>query len=74
MQIKSVEKHKKGGIRNKYFLLSKRAKIIKFLINEGYSQADIALIFNIDRSGITRILQEEKNYKKGVKGLLSDKK
>lgn len=61
-------------IRNKYYLLSKRAKMIKFLKTEGYSQADISLIFNIDRSGITRILKEEKNYKKNVKGLLSDKK
>ena len=49
------------------YLLSKRAKIIKFLKNEGYSGADIGIIFNIDRSGVSRILATEKKYKEFIK-------
>lgn len=56
------------------YLLSKRAKIIKFLQNEGYSGADIGLIFNINRSGVSRILNAEKKYKEFVRLDLSDKK
>lgn len=54
------------------YILSKRAKIIKFLKEEGYINADIALIFNIDPSSITRILQTEKNYKGLVKEKLKN--
>ena len=56
----------------KKHLLAKRAKIIKFLIKEGYSGQDVAVIFNIDRSGISRILTAEKNYKEFAKKLLKD--
>lgn len=55
-------------------LLSKRAKIIKFLKDEGYSGADIGIIFNIDRSGVSRILSAEKKYKEFIKLKLTDKK
>jgi DNA-binding MarR family transcriptional regulator len=56
----------------KRHLLVKRAKIINFLKGEGYSGADIAVIFNIDRSGVTRILSKSKEYKGLVKDMLSD--
>lgn len=55
-------------------LLVKRAKIIKFLKQEGYSGADIAIIFNIPESSISRILSAEAKYKGLVKEVLSDKK
>lgn len=58
----------------KKYLLVKRAKIIKFLKTEGYSQEDISTMFNIDKSAISRILRIEKNYKEVAKKLLSDKK
>ena len=56
----------------KKHLLSKRAKIIKFLESEGYNGEDIGVIFNINRSGVCRILAAEKKYKKSVKNLLKD--
>lgn len=58
----------------KRHLLNKRAKIIKFLKKEGYPNADIAIIFSIDPSVVTRILVAEKNYKEFAKLELSDKK
>ena len=54
------------------FLLSKRAKIIKFLKTEGYTGEHIARIFNIDRSMISRILRDEANYKGLVRSVLKD--
>ena len=58
--------------RTQKFLLSKRAKIIKFLVTEGYTGAQIGRIFNIDRSMISRILQDEKKYKGLVRSILQD--
>lgn len=63
-QITPIKKH----------LLSKRAKIMKFLKTEGYSGEDIGFIFNIDRSGVSRILATERQYKGLVKETLQDKK
>jgi len=60
-------------ITTQRYLLSKRAKIIKFLKEEGYSGADIAIMFNIDRSGVNRILITEEKYKNSVKRKLSNK-
>jgi len=57
----------------KKHLLAKRAKIIKFLKDEGYSGEDIGIIFNIDRSGVSRILAAESLYKELNKKLLSDR-
>ena len=54
----------------KKHLLSKRAKIIKFLKTEGYNGEEIGAIFNIDRSGVNRILQTEEAYKKSTANLL----
>lgn len=54
----------------KRHLLSKRAKIIKFLKSEGFSGEDIGVIFNIDRSQISRILTTEAKYKGLVKDIL----
>lgn len=62
-QVNTIKKH----------LLSKRAKIIKFLKDEGYNNQDIAVIFSIDFSVVSRILSAEKNYKDFVKLKLSDK-
>ena len=59
-------------IKTQKHLLTKRAKIIKFLKKEGYSGADIGVMFNIDRSGVGRILATEKKYKGLVKELLED--
>ena len=56
----------------KKHLLSKRAKIIKFLQTEGYSGEDIGIIFNINRSGVSRILAAEQKYKTSVKNMLKD--
>lgn len=61
-QVNPVKKH----------LLSKRAKIIKFLKKEGYNNQEIATIFNIDFSGVSRILSAEKKYKGLVKNVLKD--
>ncbi|MEA3399324.1 MAG: hypothetical protein U9R00_02305 [Patescibacteria group bacterium] len=55
----------------KKHLLAKRAKIIKFLQTEGYSGEDIGAIFNIDRSGVSRILAAEEKYKRSIKNLLA---
>jgi len=60
-------------ITTKKHLLVKRAKIMKFLVSEGYSGTDIASIFNIDKSGVSRILAAEERYKKSVRNLLADK-
>jgi DNA-binding CsgD family transcriptional regulator len=57
---------------NKKHLLSKRAKIIKFLQGEGYTGEDIGVIFNIDRSGVHRILKAEAKYKGLVRDILKD--
>ena len=59
-------------IKTRTYLLSKRAKIMKFLKKEGYTLADIGVMFNIDRSGVLRILKAEKKYKGLVKELLKD--
>jgi len=56
----------------KKHLLIKRAKIMKFLKKEGYSGEDIGVIFNIDRSGVSRILAYEERYKNSVKNLLKN--
>lgn len=56
------------------YLLSKRAKIMKFLKSEGYCGADIAIMFNLDESVVSRILAAEAKYKGLVKSVLSDKK
>lgn len=58
----------------KKHLLVKRAKLMKFLKSEGYSGEDIGIIFNIDRSGVSRILAAEEQYKKLAKKVLSDVK
>lgn len=62
----------KETIKTRTYLLSKRAKIMKFLKKEGYTLADIGIMFNIDRSGVLRILAAEKKYKGLVKDLLKD--
>ena len=59
-------------IKTQKYLLIKRAKIIKFLKQENYSSSDIARIFNIDKSAISRILATEKNYKDVARNLLKD--
>ena len=59
-------------IKTPKYLLVKRAKIIKFLKQENYSSSDIARIFNIDKSAISRILATEKNYKDVARNLLKD--
>jgi DNA-directed RNA polymerase specialized sigma24 family protein len=56
----------------KRHLLSKRAKVMKFLKTEGYTYADIGEMFNIDRSTVLRILQAEEKYKKIIKEKLKD--
>ena len=62
----------KKVIKTRTYLDSKRAQIMKFLKKEGYSLADIGVIFNIDRSGVLRTLAAEKKYKGLVKELLKD--
>ena len=59
-------------IPTKKHLLVKRAKIIKFLKTEGYSGEDIGVIFNLDRSQVSRILALAEAYKKSIKKLLKD--
>lgn len=59
-------------IKTPKFILSKRAKIMKFLKKEGYSLADIGIMFNIDRSRVLRILETEAKYKGLVKDILKD--
>ncbi len=56
----------------KKHLLMKRAKIIKFLNTEGYSGEEIGVIFNIDRSGVSRILATAEKYKISAKNILKD--
>ncbi len=58
----------------KRHLLSKRAKMIKFLKKEGYDGDEIATIFSIDKSAISRILSTESKYKGIVRLKLSDKR
>ena len=62
----------KKNITTKKYLLVKRAKIIKFLKTENYINSDIAIIFNIPESSITRILASESKYKGLVKKVLED--
>lgn len=45
---------------------------MKFLKNEGYNGDQIGQIFNIDRSGVSRILKSQEKYKKSVKNILKD--
>lgn len=59
-------------IKTQKYLLEKRAKIMKFLKNEGYNGDQIGQIFNIDRSGVSRILKSQEKYKKSVKNILKD--
>jgi DNA-binding CsgD family transcriptional regulator len=54
------------------FLLSKRAKTLKFFRSEGYTDAQLAIIFNIHKSTVGRIIAAEEKYKKYVKKMLSD--
>lgn len=42
----------------KIYLLVKRAEMIATLNAEGYNNQDIALIFNLDRSTVKRILDK----------------
>ncbi len=62
------------NIKTPKYLLIKRAKIIKFLKTEGYINADIAIIFNLPESSITRIIKADSKYKGLVKKILSDRK
>lgn len=57
-------------IGTKKHLMVKRAKMIKFLKEEGYSGAEIGEIFNIDRSSVSRILAFSEKYKILAKNLL----
>jgi len=56
----------------KKHLLLKRARLIKFLKSEGYDGSEIGIIFNINRSGVSRILSANEKYKITAKKLLSD--
>ena len=49
------------------FILNKRAKIMKFLRKEGWSDKYIAQMFYIDPSGVNKILKAEKKYKEFAK-------
>lgn len=53
-------------------LAVKRFKIMKFLLTEKYSIAEIASMFNVDRSVASRILSDGERYKKSVKNMLKD--
>ncbi len=72
MTNQNLWKTEKRNIPIKKHLLVKRAKIIKFLKSEGYSGEDIAAMFNVHRSWISRILNEEKEYKGSVKNMLNN--
>ncbi len=61
------------AINIKKHLLVKRAKIMKFLKSEGYNNEEIAVIFNMERSWVSRILKTEEKYKEFSKRILSDK-
>ena len=54
----------------KKHLLVKRSKIMKFLISEGYSMTDIGIMFNINKSNVSRILASSEKYKGLVKTML----
>ena len=60
----------KKQITTHKYLLSKRAKIIKFLKSENYCGADIAVVMNLPESSISRILSTEAKYKGLVKKML----
>jgi len=47
-------------IKTKKHLLVKRLNMIKLLRLEGYNGEEIGSIFNINRSGISRILNKKK--------------
>lgn len=49
------------------YILNKRAKIMKFLRKEGWSDTQISQMFYIDPSGVNRILNTEKKYKEFAK-------
>jgi transposase len=53
-------------------LLNKKAKIMKFLRAEGYTDTQIAEIFNVNKSTVNRVIVAAEKYKKSVKKLLSD--
>jgi len=72
LKVITVDNYMKEVIGTPKYLLSKRARIIKFLKKEGYSNPDIALIFSIDRSWVSRILKNEAKYKGLVKNILKD--
>jgi len=55
----------------KKYLLEKRARFMKFLKEEDYSGSDIAFIFSVDKSAISRILSSHKKYKEFAKELLN---
>lgn len=61
-------------IKAKKYLLVKKYQIVKFLDGEGYNGEDIGFIMNLNRSQISRILTNGKNYKDSVRKLLSDSK
>lgn len=62
-------------IPTKKHILVKRARIMKFLREEGYDDSEIAIIFNEKhRSYVGRIIAAEKKYRGLVKEILSDKK
>jgi DNA invertase Pin-like site-specific DNA recombinase len=42
----------------KKYLIEMRTKLMLQAFKEGYSKADIAFIFNMERSWVTRILNE----------------
>ncbi len=49
----------------KKYLLEKRAQLMRDLAQDGYNNADIGVIFNIDRSGVLRILSTKVSSKGG---------
>lgn len=49
------------------YILNKRAKIMKFLRKEGWTDTQIAQMFYIDPSVVNRILITEKKYKEFAK-------
>ena len=54
----------------KKYLLVKRADMIKDLVREGYGVSDIGIIFNIDKSWISRIISSYQPTKK--KGMVPE--
>ncbi len=59
IKIKFVDKHMPNIEITKLYLLVKRATIIKSLRKEGYSGSDIGVIFNIDDSAVSRIINNK---------------